>query len=136
MGQTHNTSNKASINHKRPFYFLKKIFEENRKHPLYFLKRIFKSFIAKKFKCSDGESEYNNKLLMGYFYIKFKEEIEDNYKAKSPIQLVPFEGTSKEDNVEVLLDSRYSTQTYEFSLDDLNKAYNELINNRSRILDN
>ncbi|CAB4496242.1 unnamed protein product [Rhizophagus irregularis] len=70
------------------------------------------------------------------------EEIEDNYnkiqkiEAKSPIQLVPFEGTSKEDNVEVLLDSRYSTQTYEFSLDDLNKAYNELINNRSRILDN
>ncbi|PKY60553.1 hypothetical protein RhiirA4_484383 [Rhizophagus irregularis] len=67
------------------------------------------------------------------------EEIEDNYnkiqkiEAKSPIQLVPFEGPSKEDNVE---DSRYSTQTYEFSLDDLNKAYNELINNRSRILDN
>uniref|UniRef100_U9SZI4 Uncharacterized protein n=1 Tax=Rhizophagus irregularis (strain DAOM 181602 / DAOM 197198 / MUCL 43194) TaxID=747089 RepID=U9SZI4_RHIID len=57
----------------------------------------------------------------------------EKVQAKSPIQLVPFEGTSKEDNVE---DSRYSTQTYEFSLDDLNKAYNELINNRSRILDN
>ncbi|POG58516.1 hypothetical protein GLOIN_2v1488538 [Rhizophagus irregularis DAOM 181602=DAOM 197198] len=85
-----------------------------------------------------------SKLFIFYIYnlkkvkivIMIKLEIEDNYKAKSPIQLVPFEGTSKEDNVEVLLDSRYSTQTYEFSLDDLNKAYNELINNRSRILDN
>ncbi|CAB4443531.1 unnamed protein product [Rhizophagus irregularis] len=79
-----------------------------------------------------SEDSYHDKI----------EEIEDNYnkiqkiEAKSPIQLVPFEGPSKEDNVEVLLDSRYSTQTYEFSLDDLNKAYNELINNRSRILDN
>ncbi|CAB5356883.1 unnamed protein product [Rhizophagus irregularis] len=32
-------------------------------------------------------------------------------------------------------DSRYNTQTYKFSLDDLNKAYNDLINNRSRLLD-
>ncbi|CAB4486203.1 hypothetical protein RhiirA1_457156 [Rhizophagus irregularis] len=32
-------------------------------------------------------------------------------------------------------DPRYNTQTYKFSLDDLNKAYNDLINNRLRLLD-
>ncbi|GES77930.1 kinase-like domain-containing protein [Rhizophagus clarus] len=32
-------------------------------------------------------------------------------------------------------DSRYVTQTYKFSLDNLNEAYNDLIDNRSRLLD-
>ncbi|CAG8489871.1 7479_t:CDS:2 [Rhizophagus irregularis] len=32
-------------------------------------------------------------------------------------------------------DPRYNTQTYAFSLDHLNKAYTELINNRSRLSD-
>ncbi|CAB4486199.1 unnamed protein product [Rhizophagus irregularis] len=32
-------------------------------------------------------------------------------------------------------DPRYITQTYKFSLDTLNEVYNDLINNRSRLLD-
>ncbi|CAB4436003.1 unnamed protein product [Rhizophagus irregularis] len=49
----------------------------------------------------------------------------------SPIQVVPYKDVNVNNDIfNEEEDSRYITQTYKFSLNDLNEAYNDLTNKR------
>ncbi|CAB5365176.1 unnamed protein product [Rhizophagus irregularis] len=60
-----------------------------------------------------------------------KYEDEDNNQQVSPIQVVPYKDVNVNNDIfNEEEDSRYITQTYKFSLNDLNEAYNDLTNKR------